>query len=172
MTLKTGLHPLKALFLLFIIVTAQSAQPLPSMAMGYAPKYAADFKHFDYVDPDAKNGGKLVLSGFGTFDSLNPYILKGISAEGLGLVFESLVEKSLDEPFSAYGLLAEDIELAKDKLSVIFRLNKNAKFSNGDAVTAEDVKFSFDTLMSEAAPPISILLCGCKTGCGAGYATN
>ena len=153
MTLKTGLHPLRAFFLLFLIFLSQSVQADPAMAMGYTPKYTQGFKHFDYVNADAKKGGKLVLSGFGTFDSLNPYILKGISAEGLSLVFESLVEKSLDEPFSAYGLLAEDIELAKDKLSVIFRLNQKAKFSNGDAVTAEDVKFSFDTLMSEAAHP-------------------
>jgi len=153
MTLKTGLHPLKAVFLLFLIFFNPSAQAVPAMAMGYTPKYAADFKHFDYVNANAKKGGKLVLSGFGTFDSLNPYILKGIAAGGLSLVFESLLEKSLDEPFSAYGLLAEDIELAKDKLSVVFRLNPAAKFSNGKPVTAADVKFSFDTLMSKAAHP-------------------
>jgi microcin C transport system substrate-binding protein len=153
MTLKTGLHPLKAVFLLFLIFFNHSIQADPAMAMGYTPKYAADFKHFDYINPVAKKGGKLVLSGFGTFDSLNPYILKGISAGGLSLVFESLLEKTLDEPFSAYGLLAEDIQLAKDKLSVVFRLNPKAKFSNGQSVTAEDVKFSFDTLMSEAAHP-------------------
>lgn len=153
MTLKTGLHPLKAIFLLLLVFFNQSAQADSAMAMGYAPKYAADFKYFDYVNPEAKKGGKLVLSGFGTFDSLNPYILKGISAGGLSLVFESLLEKSLDEPFSAYGLLAEDIELAKDKLSVVFRLNPKAKFSDGKSVTAADVKFSFDTLMSKAAHP-------------------
>ena len=153
MTLKTGLHPLRAFFLLFLIFLSQSVQALPAMAMGYTPKYTQGFKNFDYVNADAKKSGKLVLSGFGTFDSLNPYILKGISAGGLNLIFESLLEKSLDEPFSAYGLLAEDVELAKDKLSVIFRLNSQAKFSNGDPVIADDVKFSFDTLMSEAAHP-------------------
>lgn len=153
MMLKTGLHPLTAFFLIFILFFNQSIQAAPSMAMGYTPKYAEGFTHFDYVDPDAKKGGKIVLSGFGTFDSLNPYILKGISAEGLGLVFETLLQKSLDEPFSSYGLLAEDIELAKDKLSVTFRLNSKAKFSNGKTVTAQDVKFSFDTLMSEQAHP-------------------
>jgi microcin C transport system substrate-binding protein len=151
--LKTGLHPLRAIFLLFLIFLHPSVHAVPAMAMGYTPKYAQDFKHFDYVNANAKKGGKLVLSGFGTFDSLNPYILKGIAAGGLSLVFESLLERSLDEPFSAYGLLAEDIELAKDKLSVVFRLNAKAKFSNGEAVTAADVKFSFDTLMSEAAHP-------------------
>ena len=126
MLLKTGLHALKALFLLFLFFSNQAVQALPAMAMGYTPKYTEDFKHFDYVDPAAKKGGKLVLSGFGTFDSLNPYILKGIAAEGLGLIFESLLEKSLDEPFSAYGLLADDVALADDKLSVVFRLNPDA----------------------------------------------
>ncbi len=153
MLIKTGFHPLTLLFLLFLSFFSQSTLAAPSMAMGYEPKYAPDFKHFDYVNPNAKKGGRLVLSGFGTFDSLNPYILKGISAGGLSLVFESLLEKSLDEPFSAYGLLAEDISLAKDKLSVTFTLNPKARFSNGQKVTADDVKFSFDILMSEKAHP-------------------
>ena len=153
MLIKTGFHPLTLIFLFILSFSIPTANAVPSMAMGYTPKYGKDFRHFDYVNPQAKKGGKLVLSGFGTFDSLNPYILKGISAGGLSLVFETLVEKSLDEPFSAYGLLAEDFELAEDKLSVTFRLNPRARFSNGDTVTAQDVKFSFDTLMSETAHP-------------------
>ncbi len=81
-------------------------------------------------------------------------MLKGISAEGLGtLVFESLLEKSLDEPFSEYGLLADDFWQAKDGLSVTFHINPKARFSNGKPVTAKDVKFSFDTLMSDKAHP-------------------
>ena len=91
MPIKTGFHPLSHFFLLFLCFFSQSVQSVPSMAMGYAPKYAENFKHFDYVNPDAKKSGKLVLSGFGTFDSLNPYILKGIAADGLNLVFESLL---------------------------------------------------------------------------------
>jgi microcin C transport system substrate-binding protein len=127
---------------------------LPAVGMGYEPKYPADFAHFDYVNPEASKGGELVLSGLGTFDSLNPFLLKGISADGLGiLVFESLLEKSLDEPFSEYGLLADDFVLADDGLSVIFHINPQARFSNGRPVKAEDVKFSFDTLMSKAAHP-------------------
>ncbi|TNF37720.1 MAG: ABC transporter substrate-binding protein [Gammaproteobacteria bacterium] len=153
MLLKTGFHPLPIIFLLIITLFSSSVHAAASMAMGYEPKYAENFSHFDYVNPNARKGGKLVLSGFGTFDSLNPYILKGISADGLGLVYESLVEKSLDEPFSAYGLLAEDMELAADKLSVTFRLNPRARFSDGSEVMAEDVKVSFDTLMSEQAHP-------------------
>lgn len=94
-----------------------------------------------------------MLDSSGTFDSFNPYILKGLPAEGLNLVFDTLMESSLDEPFSKYPLIAEDISLAKDKLSVIFRINRKARFSNGDPVTAKDVKYSFDMLMSDLAHP-------------------
>jgi microcin C transport system substrate-binding protein len=131
-----------------------AAFAVSAMGMGYDPKYPPDFDHFDYVNPQAIKGGELVLSGLGTFDSLNPYLLKGISADGLGeLVFESLLEKSLDEPFTMYGLLADDFTLADDGLSVTFHINPKARFSNGKQVTAADVKYSFDTLMSKAAHP-------------------
>ncbi|MDH5611758.1 MAG: extracellular solute-binding protein [Gammaproteobacteria bacterium] len=130
------------------------ALAVPAMGMGYEPKYQTNFKHFDYVDPHARRGGELVLSGLGTFDSLNPFLLKGIAADGLDvLVFESLLEKSLDEPFSEYGLIADDFFLADDGLSVTFHINPKARFSNGKLVQAEDVKFSFDTLMSKSAHP-------------------
>ncbi len=145
---------LAALVMLSLVLLSRNVFAVYAMGMGYTPKYPADFQHFDYVNPEAKKGGELVLSGFGTFDSLNPFLLKGISADGLGsLVFESLLEKSLDEPFSEYGLLADDFELAEDGLSVIFHINPKARFSNGQPVTADDVKFSFDTLMSKAAHP-------------------
>jgi len=125
-----------------------------AMGMGYEPKYPPDFDHFDYVNPQANRGGELLLYGLGSFDSLNPFLLKGQSAEGLGeLVFETLLEKSLDEPFTMYGLLADDFELADDGLSATFHINPAARFSNGKPVTAADVKFSFDTLMSKAAHP-------------------
>ena len=140
-------------FILFLCLPAVS-HAVPAMGMGYTPKYPVDYQHFDYVNPDAPKQGELIMMGVGTFDSLNPYLLKGISAGGLGLlVFESLLEKSLDEPFSEYGLLADDFYLAEDGLSVIFHINPMARFSNGDEVTAEQVKYSFDTLMSKAAHP-------------------
>lgn len=125
-----------------------------SAALGYTPKYATGFNRFDYVNPRAPKGGELVLSAFGNFDKLNPFTLKGLVAAGIvELVFEPLMEKSLDEPYSVYAHLAEDIQLADDKLSVIFRLNPKARFSDGTPVTAQDVKFSFDTLMSKQAHP-------------------
>jgi microcin C transport system substrate-binding protein len=144
----------KLLFCCLFLLQISRAEAVPAMGMGYEPKYPAGFAHFDYVDPAAKKGGEITLYGLGTFDSLNPYLLKGISAEGLGtLVFESLLEKSLDEPFSMYGLIAEDFYLAEDGLSATFHINPAARFSNGEPITAEDVKFSFDTLMSKAAHP-------------------
>lgn len=139
----------------YLILSLPSlVQAVPSMGMGYPPKYSDGYESFDYVNSDAPMQGELRLMGVGTFDSLNPYLLKGISASGLGLlVFEGLLEKSLDEPFSAYGLIADDFYLSEDKLSVTFHINPQAKFSNGDAITAEDVKYSFDTLMSKLAHP-------------------
>lgn len=132
----------------------QSVIAAPSVALGYTPKYPISFTHFEYVDPNARKGGELVLSGFGNFDSLNPYLLKGAAADGLTLlVFEPLMVQSQDEPYSLYAHLAEDIQLATDRLSVTFRLNPKATFSDGSPVMASDVKFSFDTLKSEKASP-------------------
>jgi microcin C transport system substrate-binding protein len=139
-------------FLLFYLPV--NSHSVPAMGMGYTPKYPDSYAHFDYVNPDAPRQGELSMVGLGTFDSLNPYLLKGLSAAGLGLlVFESLLEKSLDEPFSMYGLIADDFYLADDGLSVTFHINPLARFSNGDEITAEDVKYSFDTLMSKSAHP-------------------
>lgn len=148
-------NSLKIILFLFLSVThISNLQASPSMAMGYVPKYQKNFKHFDYVNPQAKKGGQLSLSGFGTFDSFNPYVLKGIPAGAVNqLIFESLTEKSLDEPFSAYGLLADDITLAKDKLSVTYRVNKKARFSDGSPVTAKDVEYSVNLLLSDKAHP-------------------
>ena len=117
-------------------------------------KYPPDFRRFDYTSPEAKAGGALVLHDIGSFDKMNPFTLKGNAPEGLSsLVFESLAVKSLDEPFAMYGLIAKDITLAEDGLSVAFTLNREARFSDGSPVTAADVKFSLDTLKSEAAHP-------------------
>ena len=136
------------------LLFCQSVSAAPSVALGYTPKYPPDFKSFAYVNPQAHKGGVLTLSGFGNFDSLNPFLLKGSPADGLSqLIFEPLMVQSLDEPYSLYAHLAEDIQLAADKLSVTFRLNPRATFSDGSPVLASDVKFSFDTLKSDKANP-------------------
>ncbi len=144
-------------FLIVALCFALVAGPAAAdgaQALGYQPKYAAGFDHFDYVNPTAPKGGEVTLSTLGNYDSLNPFLLRGIGATGLSpLVFETLMVSSLDEPFSQYGLLAEDAELADDGLSVTFRLNPAARFSDGQPVTADDVKFSFDTLKSQQAHP-------------------
>lgn len=125
----------------------------PSIGLGYTPKYPDDFKHFDYVNPDAPKGGELTLNGNGNFDSFNSFALKGIKAEGLSeLVFESLMVQSADEPYSLYAHIAEDVKLAKDKMSIVFRIDPRARFSDGTKVQPADVKFTFDTIKEKGHP--------------------
>ena len=146
-----ALAPLLLLFGIFLNPPAYAAQ---GIAHGYTPKYSPGFDHFDYVDAQAPKGGTIVLSAPGSFDKLNPYTLKGVSAVGLGeLVFETLMVQSLDEPYSLYAHVAEDVSFAPDRLSVTFRLNPSARFSNDKPVLADDVKYSFDVLKSKHAHP-------------------
>lgn len=119
-----------------------------------ALKYPADFTRFDYSAERAVKGGNLVLHELGSFDKMNPFTLKGSAPAGLDeLVFEPLAVASLDEPFAEYGLVASDIALAPDRLSVTFTINKAARFSDGSPITPADIKFSLDTLKSDAAHP-------------------
>ncbi|MEL0167929.1 MAG: extracellular solute-binding protein [Pseudomonadaceae bacterium] len=117
-----------------------------------APRYPADFSHFDYVNPDAPKGGTLRLSGFGGFDSLNPYISRGTSADQLGLIYDTLTFHALDEPFTEYGLVAESMEKAEDGSWVRFKLRPEARFNDGVGITADDVVFTFNTLIEHGAP--------------------
>ncbi len=120
-------------------------------------KYPAGFSHFDYVNPAAPKGGEISLvspTRLSNFDKYNPFTLKGSAPPNLnGLVFETLLTGTLDEPTTAYGLLAEDVSVAPDRLSATFRLNLKARFHNGDPVRAADVKHSFDRLTSQEAAP-------------------
>ena len=141
--------------LVFACCFSQQVLAAHAIALHGAPKYPADFRHFDYVDANAPQGGELFTSSMGNFEKLNPYTLKGRAAEGVqDLVFETLAVSSWDEPDTMYGLLAEDIALAPDELSLTFRLNRRARFSNGDPVLAADVKYSFEQLMSKQAGPM------------------
>ena len=140
--------------LLFFAVGNSPSQAASSVALGYTPKYDRGFKHFDYVNPLAPKGGELVLSGFGHWDSLNPFLLKGVPVDGLGsLVFEPLMIQAWDEPYGLYAHIARDIQLAPDRLSVVFEIDPAARFSNGRVVNASDVKFTFDTLKSDKGHP-------------------
>jgi len=117
--------------------------------------YPADFDHFAYADPDAPKGGTFSLIGWGgvtTFNSLNNYILKGDAAQGLELLFDSLMVPAADEPDAVYGLVAESAEVADDGKSVTFYLRPEARFSDGTPVTADDVVFSFDALKTKGHP--------------------
>ncbi len=138
-----------------------------AIALGYTPKYPAGFTHFDYVNPDAPKGGELLMANPDrrtSFDTFNPFILKGTAPVGVGeLMFESLATGSLDEPATVYGLLADDMSVAADGLSATFHINPKARFNNGDAVTAKDVKYSFDMLISkQAAPQYAAMLADVK----------
>ncbi len=135
-------------------VAAQGAPagPQHAIALHGLPAHAKDFRHFDWVNPDAPKGGRLRLASLGGFDSLNPFIIKGNPAEGLMRVFETLMQQAPDEPFSQYGLLAESIEISADHAQVTFRLRPNARWHDGQPVTADDVVWTFETLQREGQP--------------------
>ena len=139
----------------FLLIPSKEANSVEySISQGYQAKYSDNFKHFDYVDPNAKQGGTIRLSAFGTYESLNPFLLKSLAPAGMNtLVFETLMVRSLDEPSSSYGHIASGYDLANDGLSVTYFIKKNARFSNGDQITADDIKFSFQTLMSNVSHP-------------------
>ena len=124
----------------------------PSLSLYGDIKYPANFQHFDYVNPEAPIGGRLRLAVVGTFDSFNPYILKGDAAAGTDLVTETLMFQSKDEPFTLYGLLADGVRVAPDKSFVEFHINPAAKFSDGMPVTADDVAWTFQTLIAKGHP--------------------
>ena len=115
-------------------------------------KYGPEFQHFDYVNPNAPKGGTVTFSAVGSFDSFNPYIVKGEPAVGISLLYESLTTQSLDEPFSEYGLLAETIEMPEDRSWVAFTLRPEARWHDGKPVTVEDVIWSLETLRAKGAP--------------------
>ncbi|MAE52229.1 MAG: hypothetical protein CMH27_10500 [Micavibrio sp.] len=140
---------------------AQQAQknvaPAHAIAMHGSVKYPEDFKHLDYVNPDAPKGGTLEQHVIGSFDSLNPFIIKGEPAAGLnfmrsGPVYESLMQNAWDEPFSLYGIIAESIELPEDRSWVAFNLRPEAKWHDGKPITTADVKWTFETLIEKGTP--------------------
>jgi peptide/nickel transport system substrate-binding protein len=132
---------------------AWSTQPVHGLAMHGMPKHAAGFTHFPYARPDAPRGGRLTQGMLGTFDSLNPFIIRGVSATGLReYVFESLMARSGDEPFTLYGLVAESVELPPDRAWVTFHLRPEARFADGQPITPDDVLFSHAILKERGWP--------------------
>ncbi len=130
----------------------EEPRPAHGVAMHGDLKYGPDFTHFDYADPNAIKGGTVTFASIGTFDSLNPYILKGVPAAGLSLVFRSLTTQSEDEPFSEYGDIAQSIIMPEDRSWVAFDLRPEARWQDGEPITVEDVIFSLDILKSKGHP--------------------
>lgn len=148
------------LALVFILVSSagpsQAEQnapaPLHGLAMHGAPKYGPDFTHLDYVNPDAPKGGRLIQAVVGTFDSLNPYAIRGTAAQGMHFYYDRLMARVWDEPFTLYPLIAERVEIPEDRSSITVHINEAARFHDGSPITAEDVLFSFETLKNDGRP--------------------
>lgn len=144
-----------------LVGAAAHAEPRHGISTFGDLKYPAEFKHFDYVNPNAPKGGRLSTVGTGaltTFDSFNGFILKGDAAQGLSATFDTLMERAADEPDSMYGLVAKTADIAADGKSITFALRAEAKFSDGSQLTADDVVFTFDTLKAKGHPQYRLLL--------------
>lgn len=130
-----------------------SADPRHAIAMHGEPLYPPNYTHFGYANPNAPKGGRLVLSVLGSFDSLNPLIVRGVAAAGLrGYVYESLLTRALDEPFTLYGHIAETVDVPEDRSSIAFTISDKAHFSDGKPVTVDDVIFSHALLKDKGRP--------------------
>lgn len=142
--------------LLYVCTALNAAEPRHAFSLFGEVKYGPNFQHFDYVNPDAPKGGEVRLAARGNFNSLNPFILTGIPAAGIDMLFDSLMTSSKDEPNTQYGLLAKTITVPADRSWARFSLRSEARFHDGTKVTAEDVVFSFNTLMQDGHPSFKI----------------
>jgi peptide/nickel transport system substrate-binding protein len=138
-----------------------SAEPVHGISMHGEPALPADYKHLSYANPDAPKGGKISYGVVGTFDSLNPFILKSMRTTARGIIdpefgnlyFDSLMQRSRDEPFTMYGLLAETVEWDEERTFLQFNINPKARWHDGVPVTADDVIFTFETMRDHGRPP-------------------
>jgi microcin C transport system substrate-binding protein len=149
---------LLAVLLLWPFGPAAAQTGAPKVTVGHALsmygdlKYGPEFRHFRYVNPEAPKGGDVKLAAIGTFDTLHPFVLKGVAAAGLGGTVDTLTVASEDEPFSQYGLIAESIEMPADRSWVAFTLRPQARFHDGSPITVEDVIWTFETLKTKGHP--------------------
>jgi microcin C transport system substrate-binding protein len=135
-----------------LLPAAERAPSSHALSMFGDLKYGPGFKHFAYVNPAAPKGGHVKLGAIGTFDTLNPWVLRGVKAVGLGLVFDTLLTASADEAFSEYGLLAESVQAPADRSWVAFTLRPEARFHDGTPVTVEDVVWTLQALKTKGHP--------------------
>lgn len=147
-----ALSPIAAGLILLLAAGRAIAAPSQGMSLYGELKYGAGFTHFDYTNPQAPKGGTMRLSAIGTFDTLNPFVINGVPAAGIEMIFDTLAVSSEDEPASEYGLVAQSIDLAPDKLSVLYTLRKAARFHDGSPMTPADVIWTFDTLRTKGLP--------------------
>ena len=139
--------------LLAVPQNALAQQATHGLAMHGEPALATDFEHYRHADPRALQGGTLRQAQLGSFDSLNPFSIRGNAARNIReRVFESLLDRNYDEAFSLYGLLAESVSTAEDRSSVTFRLRPQARFSYGVPVTTADVAFTLELLKTQGRP--------------------
>jgi microcin C transport system substrate-binding protein len=138
--------------ILSLVAGSATAAPKEGMSLYGDLKYGPGFTHFDYANPQAPKGGAIRYSAIGTFDTLNPFVINGVPAAGIGMIFDTLSASSEDEPASEYGLAAQSIDLAPDKLSVLYTLRKEARFHDGTPMTPEDVIWTFETLRAKGQP--------------------
>jgi microcin C transport system substrate-binding protein len=143
---------LSGLVLLLLAAGALAAAGSYGVSLFGELKYGPEFKNFDYANPNAPKGGTMKFSAIGTYDTLNPYVVKGVPAAGIGQIFDTLTVGSQDEPGSEYGLVAESIEVAPDKLSVLYTMRKEARFHDGSPMTPADLVWTFDTLRQKGHP--------------------
>lgn len=135
-----------------------------AIALHGAPALPPGFTHLPYANPDAPAGGRMRLDALGTYDSLNPFINKGVPADGVSRIYDSLTLASEDEPFTRYGLLAEHIERdPADASWIIYQLRPQARFSDGHPVRASDVVFTFDTIRKHGAPAYKAYFAGIRS---------
>lgn len=131
---------------------AEDVKPSHGIAMHGGLKYGSGFTHFDYVNPDAPKGGSVRLGAQGTYDSFNAFIVKGAPAVGIGLIYDALMSSASDEAFSHYGNLAKTIKTPEDRSWVEFGLNEQARWHDGVPITADDVVWTFNTLINQGTP--------------------
>ena len=159
--LALGVTPLAA-------VGEAKAAESHALAMHGAPALPPDFTHMPYANPDAPKGGRLVWGLLGTFDSLNPLIVRGIAVQQIrGFVVESLLARGNDEAFTLYGLLAKSVETDDARSYVTFHLDPKARFADGKPVTADDVLFSWELLRDKGPPQSPAVLFQGRKGRGA-----
>jgi len=125
---------------------------LHTLAMHGQSQYDETSKHLSYVNPEAPKGGSIKVAAIGTFDTLNPYSLKGQAPQNMNLIYDRLMRRVWDEPFTMVPLIAQSVDVPDDRSSITFHLNPAARFHDGSAITAQDVLFSFETLKEHGRP--------------------